>query len=80
MNKFTLIGQNIAGGVGQRYREGMQGNFSNGLIYGFAAGNIRCDNNTAGGSNTDPTVNATVFTEAAKTDPAAGWTVRGFLC
>ncbi|MDV6234610.1 hypothetical protein CH379_003080 [Leptospira ellisii] len=72
VNKFTLIGQNIAGGVGQRYREGMQGNFSNGLIYGFAAGNIRCDNNTAGGSNTDPTVNATVFTEAAKTDPAAG--------
>ncbi|WP_411824340.1 hypothetical protein [Leptospira sp. 'Mane'] len=56
VSNFTLIGAEVSNGLGQRYREGMLGNFSNGLVYGFAAANFRCDNNTSGGSgNTNPT-------------------------
>lgn len=63
---FTLVGSGQSGGYGQRYREGIQGNFSKGLIYGFADGNIRCDSNTAGAGDTAPTIASTVNTESAK--------------
>jgi hypothetical protein len=55
VSNFTLIGADISGGYGQRYREGMTGTFSNGLIWNFTSGNILCNNNAGGGANTNPT-------------------------
>ncbi len=55
VSNFTLIGSEVSGGWGQRYREGMVGTFSNGLVYGFAAGNFLCNTNAGGGAATNPT-------------------------
>ncbi|MCG9873996.1 MAG: hypothetical protein MH321_04325 [Leptospiraceae bacterium] len=46
VTNFTSIGQEVTGGFGMRLRERLTGRFSNGLVYGYAAGNFRCDANT----------------------------------
>ncbi|TGN19891.1 hypothetical protein [Leptospira idonii] len=60
VTNYTLIGAEVANGFGARFREGMRGTFSNGLVYGFASGNLRCDNNAGGGTDTNPTVGTTL--------------------
>ncbi|TGK31690.1 hypothetical protein EHQ12_03715 [Leptospira gomenensis] len=65
LSNFTLIGHNVTAGYGARFREGLQGTFSNGAIYGFQAGNIDCLLNGGGGQPTDPTF-TNVLVEAAK--------------
>ncbi|AOP33428.1 hypothetical protein A0128_05955 [Leptospira tipperaryensis] len=68
LSNFTLLGKNVSNGFGARLREGLQGKFSNGLIYGFQSGNIDCVlNATGGGPATAPTL-ANVLVEAAKTN------------
>ncbi|MBW0433867.1 oxidative stress response protein LipL48 [Leptospira yasudae] len=68
LSNFTLLGKNVSNGFGGRLREGLQGKFTNGLIYGFQSGNIDCVlNATGGGPATAPTF-ANVLVEAAKTN------------
>ena len=68
IKNITLIGEEVTGGFGARFREGIAGSLSNGLIYGFASGNWRCDANA---TNTSTAVTSTL-TEAAKTSNVAG--------
>ncbi|MCB1190365.1 MAG: hypothetical protein H7A23_23535 [Leptospiraceae bacterium] len=72
---FTLIGSNQTSSYGMHAREGMQGTFSNGLIYGFS-GNIKCTANTGGGSETAPTFNSTVLTDSSKSDSCSVGTLN----
>ncbi len=65
VSKFTLIGADITGGYGQRYREGMTGTFTNGLIWNFNTGNVLCNNNSGGGAATNPTT-STLFGTSGK--------------
>ncbi len=66
LSNFTLLGKNVSNGFGARLREGLQGKFSNGAIYGFQSGNIDCVLNIgAGGAATSPTF-ANVLVEASK--------------
>lgn len=55
VSSFTIIGQNIAGGSGMRLREGMRGDFSNGLIWNFTGPAVECTNNS-GFANSGVTV------------------------
>ena len=63
---FTLIGAGVTGGAGMRFREGMQGYFTSGLIYGFSKGNYMCNANAGTGQPTSPTV-TNVLSETAQT-------------
>ncbi len=65
LSNFTLLGKNVSNGFGARLREGLQGKFSNGVIYGFQSGNIDCVANGGGGTVTSPTF-ANVLVEATK--------------
>ncbi len=51
VSNFTIIGQNITASEGMRLREGIRGTFSNGLIFGFKARAIRCNDQTASQDN-----------------------------
>ncbi len=55
VSSFTIIGQNITGGSGMRLREGMRGDFSNGLIWNFTGPAVECTNNS-GFANSGVTV------------------------
>lgn len=66
LSNFTLLGKSVSNGFGARLREGLQGKFSNGAIYGFQAGNVDCiANASVGGPVTSPTF-ANVLVEASK--------------
>ncbi|MBM9501574.1 hypothetical protein JWG44_15075 [Leptospira sp. 201903071] len=68
LSNFTLLGKSVSNGFGARLREGLQGKFTNGAIYGFQSGNIDCVlNATGGGPATAPTF-ANVLVEASKTN------------
>ncbi len=68
LSNYTLLGKSVSNGFGARLREGLQGKFSNGLIYGFQSGNFDCVlNATGGGPATAPTF-ANILVEAAKTN------------
>ncbi|MDI7195321.1 hypothetical protein M5D10_14185 [Leptospira santarosai] len=68
LSNFTLLGKKVSNGFGARLREGLQGKFTNGIIYGFQSGNIDCIlNATAGGPVTSPTF-TDVLVEAAKSN------------
>lgn len=71
VSNFTSIGQGLASGVGMRFREGMRGNFSNGLVYNYASVNFRCDTNGANPIATNPTVASTVLGESGKSNSPA---------
>lgn len=62
VSNFTLVGAEVANGYGQRYREGMTGTFTNGLVYGFAKGNFQCNDNagTPTTGSTNPTASSLV--------------------
>ncbi|TGL02960.1 hypothetical protein EHQ96_06240 [Leptospira levettii] len=55
VSNFTTLGQSITAGEGMRFREGMRGTFTNGLVYGYLATNINCINNGGTAGNTNPT-------------------------
>lgn len=67
ISNFTVLGKNVSNGFGARLREGLQGKFSNGAIYGFQAGNIDCVLNVGSGAVTSPTF-ANVLVEASKSN------------
>lgn len=69
VSNFTTLGQSITAGEGMRFREGMRGTFSNGLVYGYLAKNINCINNAGTAGNTNPTgSSANIKVQTGKTD------------
>ncbi|XDD49279.1 hypothetical protein AB3N59_12765 [Leptospira sp. WS92.C1] len=72
LSNFTLLGANVSNGFGARLREGLQGTFSNGTLYGFQAGNIDCPANGGGGQNTAPTF-TDVLVQTGKTTNASAF-------
>lgn len=67
VSNFTTLGQSITAGEGMRFREGMRGTFTNGLVFGYLATSINCINNAGTAGNTSPTgSNANFKTESGK--------------
>lgn len=71
VSNFTTIGQSITSGEGMRLREGMKGNFSNGLVYGYITANFNCVANGGTGTATTPNSWTNVKGQVGKVATAA---------